>query len=63
MAAIGAREYLMLQRLFNALRIKAHNELTVDLKSRNAHDLVGYQCFPGAGVLCNVPFNVGDMLF
>jgi len=63
LAAVGAGEHPVFQRFFNALGIKAHNELAVDLKGRHAHDLVGYQCLTGTDILCNVPFNIGDVLF
>lgn len=53
----------MLQGLFDPLRIKTYDELTIDFKSRYAHDLMGHECFPGTGILTDISFLIGDMLF
>ncbi len=53
----------MFQGFFNALGIKAHDELAIDLEGRYTHDPVGHQDFPGIGVLSNVAFLIGDVLF
>ncbi len=62
-AALGAGKHLMLQSLLNFRRVEANDELAVDLEGGNPHDLLCNKNFSCIGVLGDIPFAVGDVLF